>query len=88
MDPAQLRDAIGEGLRTLARMGVPDPIAMRTGNLRADRGVYRAMSEFGLPVASNVGVALNRPAASDLHLFGGRTASKAFWRCRSSPMPN
>lgn len=72
MDPSELRDAIGEGKRALERMGASDLVAMRTGNLRADRGVYRAQAECGLPVASNIGVALNRPADPDLQLSGGR----------------
>lgn len=72
MDPSELRDAIGEASAALGRMGAGPIVAMRTGNLRADRGVYRAMADCGIPVASNVGVALNRPADRALHLSGGR----------------
>ena len=63
---------IGEGLAALGRIGVPDVVAMRTGNLRADTNVYRAMRACGLRVASNVGVALNRPSEAELVLAGGR----------------
>ena len=61
-----------EGLTVLRRMGVPKPIALRTGNLRADRNVYRAMATCGLPIASNIGLGLNRPADPTLRLRGGR----------------
>lgn len=69
---AELRDMIGAGIETLKRMGAPRPVALRTGNLRADRNVYRAMLACGLPLASNVGLALSRPADPELRLRGGR----------------
>lgn len=72
MPSAELEALIGEGLASLRRMGAPECVAMRTGNLRADKGVYRAMRACGLRVASNVGIALNRPGEPDLHLAGGR----------------
>lgn len=72
MNAAELRDAIADGLDALARIGVPSVVAMRTGNLRADRGVYRAMADCGIPVASNIGMALVRPADPALRLRGGR----------------
>jgi hypothetical protein len=63
-------------------MGAPRPIALRTGNLRADRSVYRAMRTAGLPVASNIGLGLFRPAESELCLRGGGGGSRACSRCR------
>lgn len=72
MDVAELHDTITEASRALTRIGVADIVAMRTGNLRADRGVYRAQAACGIPVASNIGVALNRPSDADLCLAGGR----------------
>lgn len=69
---AEMQDIIGEGVAGLRRIGAPDPIALRTGNLRADRTTYRAMEACGLPVASNVGVALFRPDDPVLQLTGGR----------------
>ena len=70
--PAELERLIAAGLDALARMGAPRPVAMRTGNLRADRNVYRAMAASGLPVASNIGLALFRPEERELRLRGGR----------------
>ncbi|HZF43741.1 MAG TPA: hypothetical protein VEZ48_10065 [Sphingomonadaceae bacterium] len=68
----ELSELIDEGLATLRRYGVAAPVAMRTGNLRASRGVYRAMAACGLRLASNVGVGLIRPADDSLVLRGGR----------------
>lgn len=72
MPAAELEALIRDGLAALCRIGVPDPVAMRTGNLRADKGVYRAMKANGLRLASNIGVALCRPAEPELGLNGGR----------------
>lgn len=69
---AELCELIGCGIEAFERMGAPRPVALRTGNLRADRPVYRAMRTCGLPVASNVGVGLNRPSDPALQLRGGR----------------
>ena len=69
---AELKALIETGIAALERWGAPRPVALRTGNLRADKAVYRAMRACGLPVASNVGVALVRPADPDLVLAGGR----------------
>jgi hypothetical protein len=68
----ELTRLIGEGIETLERMGAPRPIALRTGNLSAGRSVYRAMQACGLTVASNIGLALSRPAEPELRLRGGR----------------
>ena len=68
----ELDDMLTVGLDALRRMGVPDPIALRTGSLRVDREVYRAMSRFGLRIASNIGLAAFRPKDPALALTGGR----------------
>ncbi|HEX8642818.1 MAG TPA: hypothetical protein VF702_02765 [Allosphingosinicella sp.] len=68
----ELAGLIRAGVARLERMGAPRPIALRTGNLRASRSVYRAMRAAGLEVASNVGLALCRPDEPDLRLRGGR----------------
>jgi peptidoglycan/xylan/chitin deacetylase (PgdA/CDA1 family) len=68
----ELRDMILQGIHSLERFGAPSPIAMRTGNLRADRTTYAAMAAAGLRLASNLGVALFRPADPGLQLPGGR----------------
>ncbi len=71
-DVADLEALIGDGMAALQRMGAPRPVALRTGNLRADRNVYHAMRRRGLALASNVGLGLNRPADPALQLHGGR----------------
>ncbi|HEX8216078.1 MAG TPA: hypothetical protein VF577_01320, partial [Allosphingosinicella sp.] len=69
---AELLGLIEAGLDALERMGAPRPIALRTGNLRADRNVYRAMRASGLEIGSNVGLGLSVPADPALRLRGGR----------------
>lgn len=69
---AEMQDIVGEGLAGLRRVGVPEPVALRTGNLQADQATYRAMEACGLPLASNLGIALFRPGDPALHLAGGR----------------
>lgn len=69
---AEFAELVGAGIATLERMGAPRPVALRTGNLRADRNVYRAMRACGLAVGSNIGLALNPPSDPSLRLRGGR----------------
>ena len=71
-EPAALQRLIEDGIAALERMGAPRPLAMRTGNLRADRNVYRAMRGAGLSVASNIGLGYAPPAEPELRLRGGR----------------
>ena len=59
------------GIDTFRRWGVPPPVALRTGNLRVDSNVYRAMSQVGLTVASNVARAVFEPAEPQLRLNSG-----------------
>jgi hypothetical protein len=68
----ELEALIRAGIARLERMGAPRPVALRTGNLRASRSVYRAMRACGLAVASNVGLAVCRPEEPHLCLRGGR----------------
>ena len=68
----ELEELIGLGLAAFARWGAPRPIALRTGNLQADRAVYQAMARQGLRLASNLGVAYQLPADPSLDLAGGR----------------
>ena len=70
--PDELRDIILQGIHSLERFGAPPPIAMRTGNLRADRNTYAAMATAGLRLASNLGLAVFRPEDPGLQLEGGR----------------
>lgn len=68
----ELEELIGLGLAAFERWGAPRPIALRTGNLQADRAVYQAMARQGLKLASNLGVAYQPPADPTLDLSGGR----------------
>ena len=68
----ELRGLIRAGMEALEHMGAPCPVALRTGNLRADRNVYRAMRACGLALGSNIGLGLGRPADPELRLRGGR----------------
>jgi hypothetical protein len=69
---AEMQDIIAEGIASLRRMGAPPPVALRTGNLRADSAVYAAMAACGLRVASNIGAAVFLPREPELQLLGGR----------------
>jgi hypothetical protein len=60
------------GLAAFERWGVPRPLAVRAGNLEADDALYAAMAEVGLPLASNLGLALYTPPDPALALSGGR----------------
>ncbi len=69
---AEMQDLIEAGAAGLRSVGAPAAIALRTGNLRADRAIYQAMAACGLPVASNIGLGVFRPAEAALGLVGGR----------------
>lgn len=60
-----------QGIAAFERWGIGRPVAMRTGSMMADLNVYRAMEAVGLPVASNIGLAVYRPADPSLHLYSG-----------------
>ena len=68
----ELEQLIGLGLAAFERWGAPRPVALRTGNLRADRAVYQAMARQDLRLASNLGVAYQPPDDPSLDLAGGR----------------
>lgn len=63
---------IDVGLQAFKSWGVPEPVAMRAGNLHANACVYRAMSEKGLALGSNIGIGVYRPAEDALQLYSGR----------------
>ena len=62
-----------KGIDAFGRWGLPKPIALRTGSLHADRNVYRALANLGIPLASNIGLAIYEPEEEALRLYGGRT---------------
>lgn len=59
------------GQEVFRRWGVPEPRVLRTGGLRVGRTVYEAMQRCGMPIASNVGLAIYRPAEPELRLYSG-----------------
>ena len=61
-----------QGVETLRGWGVPEPVALRTGNLEADARTYTAMREAGLPLASNLGIGYAPPPDRELFVRGGR----------------
>jgi peptidoglycan/xylan/chitin deacetylase (PgdA/CDA1 family) len=69
--PAELIAWIRRGKAAFARWGLPPPVALRTGNLRADLSVYHAMAACGLSIASNVGRGLFEPDEPALRLDAG-----------------
>lgn len=71
---AEIVRLIHMGRDAFARWGLPAPSVLRTGGLRVARNVYRAMTTCGMMLASNVGVAIYRPAEEELQLYSGRHA--------------
>ena len=65
---------IEAGIAVFARWGLPAPTVLRTGGLRANLAVYRAMRRCGLMLASNLGLAVFRPSEPELQLFAGSHA--------------
>ena len=67
----QLVGWMQRGIDVFGQWGVAAPVALRTGNLNVDRNVYRAMSQVGLKIASNVGLAIFEPRETELRLNAG-----------------
>lgn len=61
-----------QGIATFEAWGVPRPVALRTGNLAAERQIYQAQADVGLPLASNIAVGVSRPSDPALLLKAGR----------------
>lgn len=59
------------GIQIVENAGAPAPIALRAGNLQAGRNVYKAMEQAGIPVGSNIGLAVSLPAEPAHHRYGG-----------------
>lgn len=62
---------IRDGVQIIEYAGAPAPIALRAGNLQAGRNVYDAMGQTGIPVGSNIGLALHVPAEPEHRRYGG-----------------
>jgi hypothetical protein len=67
----ELVEMVEHGLAVFARWGMPRPIAFRSGNLRSDLMLYRALCQCGIPISSSIGLALSPPAEPELQLAGG-----------------
>ncbi|MEH6648961.1 MAG: polysaccharide deacetylase family protein [Motiliproteus sp.] len=48
------------------------PDALRTGSLRVDSNVYRAMASLGIPLASNIALGVYTPKETELQILSGR----------------
>jgi hypothetical protein len=60
------------GLRAFSRWGLPLPCAFRAGNLQVDNRIYPLLEQYGIPLASNVGLGTYLPSDPELLLAGGR----------------
>lgn len=67
----EIVELIQHGLAAFNRWGIPAPTVLRTGGLKVNEAVYRAMGRCGLLRASNVGVGIYRPDDSSLQLYAG-----------------
>lgn len=67
----ELNQWLADGIAIFERWGLERPVALRTGSLMVDKTVYQAMELAGIPVGSNVGLALYWPDDPALHFFSG-----------------
>ncbi|MFO1428793.1 MAG: polysaccharide deacetylase [Candidatus Competibacteraceae bacterium] len=67
----RLNQWLADGIAAFERWGLRRPVALRTGSLMVDKTVYQAMELAGIPVGSNVGLALYWPEDPVLQLFSG-----------------
>jgi hypothetical protein len=70
-DPEQLNQWLLDGIAIFERWGLGRPVALRSGNLMADRELYKAMERAGIHIGSNIGLAVYRPQDSGLDFFSG-----------------
>lgn len=70
----ELARLIDTGRAAFGRWGLPAPTVLRTGGLRANLAVYRAMRRCGMALASNLGLAVFWPREPALRLYAGRHA--------------
>lgn len=68
----RLEDLLTRAIEVFASWGIPRPVALRTGSFSTSRDVYRAQASLGLPLASNVCVAVEPPAEPELRVVSGR----------------
>jgi len=70
-DGAALREVVAESVTIFERLTGTRPVAFRSGGLHVTRGLYPALREAGITLASNIGVGLFRPVEKELQLIGG-----------------
>ncbi len=67
----EMVELIQTGIEVFSRWGLPPPTVLRTGGLKVNKAIYRAMRRCGLTRGSNVGVGVFHPAEPDLQLYAG-----------------
>ena len=70
-ESSELRRLISDGLDVFSRWGLPRPLALRSGGLHVDQKVYSVMQELGMPMSSNIGLAIFQPNEPELQLYSG-----------------
>jgi peptidoglycan/xylan/chitin deacetylase (PgdA/CDA1 family) len=70
-DAAGLREVIDESVDIFQRLTGTRPVAFRSGGLHVTRGLYPALHEAGIALASNIGVGLFMPVEPELRLTSG-----------------
>jgi hypothetical protein len=53
-------------------VGVPTPIAVRTGNFQVDERIFQVAAESCLRLSSSIAVPIFRPQSDGFVLFGGK----------------
>lgn len=67
----RLAELIADGAERIREWCGKEPNCLRTGNFSVATSVYRAMGRAGLPLASNICIAVAPPKERALHLPGG-----------------
>jgi len=68
----ELKHVFGTCIEIFERWAGYEPLAIRTGNLRADENVYRVIGDLGIPMSSNIGLGVFQPKERLLHHESGR----------------
>lgn len=68
---ARLTELIAAGAAQIAAWCGKAPVCLRTGNFSVSTAVYRALSQAGMPLASNVCLAVAPPREAALRFAGG-----------------
>lgn len=71
LDENRLVELIGRGAARIEAWCGRRPSCLRTGNFSVSTGVYRAMRQAKMPMASNICLAVAPPLEKELHVAGG-----------------